>query len=119
MPLTREHTERYADALVAMATATQRPANIVNLGGTYAIRVEFELGRYLLATNADGDLATTADGGPGTWTVKFFGSADVPLASADREWLVDAFDAVVGELRASKWWREDGTTYGEFAPSTC
>lgn len=117
MPLTREHTERYADALVALAAATQRPANIVNLGGTYAIRVEFELGRYLLATNAGGDLATAADGAGGTWTVEFFGRSDVRLAVADREWLVDAFDAVLNELRASDWWRGDGTTYGEFAPS--
>lgn len=117
MPLTREHTERYADALIALATATQRPANIVNLGATYAIRVEFELGRYLLATNEGGDLSTAAEGEGGTWTVQFFGRSDVRLAAAAREWLVDAFDAVVAELRATDWWRGDGMSYGEFAPS--
>lgn len=117
MPLTREHTERYADALVALAAATQRPASIVNLGGTYAIRVEFELGRYLLATNDGGDLSTAADGGDGSWAVQFFGRSDELLAAAEKEWLVDAFDVVVTELRASDWWRNDGTTYGEFAPS--
>ncbi|PTR28668.1 hypothetical protein C8K36_10329 [Rhodococcus sp. OK519] len=117
MPLTREHTKRYRDALVALAAATQRPANIVNLGGMYAIRVEFELSRYLLATNEGGDLSTTVDGGEGTWSVQFFGPSDVRLAAADRKWLVDAFDAVIDELRAADWWRDDGMSFGEFAPS--
>lgn len=117
MPLTRQHTERYADALVALAVATQRPAGIVNVGSTYAIRVEFELGRYLLATNESGDLSTTTDDGDGSWAVRFFDRSGDLLADADREWLVDAFDAVVARLRSSELWRGDGTTYGEFAPT--
>ncbi|MFC9515227.1 hypothetical protein ACFTSD_05835 [Nocardiaceae bacterium NPDC056970] len=115
MPLTGEHTRRYADALVALAAATHRPANIVNLGETYAIRVEFELGRHLLATNDGGDLST--GGGDGSWTVRLCGRSGEVLAEADGEWLVDAFDAVIATLRSSDWWTDGGTLFGEFTPS--
>ena len=115
MPLTQEHTARYNDARMALAAATHRPADIVNLGGTYAIRVEFELDRYLLATNAGGDLSTEKDGGDGWWTIRFFGRIDGAhelLAAASGEWLVDAFDTVMAELRSSGRWRGDGMTVG-------
>lgn len=117
MPLTRRHAERYRDALVALAAATHRPANIVNLGETYAIRVEFELGRYLLATNDGGDLATEDGGGDGCWTVRLCGHRGGVLAEADGEWLVDAFDAVVDQARSSDWWTDGGTLFGEFTPA--
>lgn len=40
MPLTVKYAEIYNDALIALAAATQRPANIVNLADAYAIRVD-------------------------------------------------------------------------------
>ena len=54
MPLTVEHTTRYADALMTLALAAHRPATVVNTGSGYAVRVDFERGIYLLATNAPG-----------------------------------------------------------------
>lgn len=117
MPLTRRHAEHYRDALVALAAATHRPANIVNLGEAYAIRVEFEFGRCLLATNDSGDLATEDGGGDGCWTVRLCGRSGEVLAEADGEWLVDAFDTVVAQLRSSDWWTDGRTLFGEFTPA--
>lgn len=48
MPLTKKYSQTYNDALIALAAVTQRPANIVNLAGVYAIRVDLEYNRYLL-----------------------------------------------------------------------
>ena len=44
MPLTVEHTTRYADALMTLALAAHRPATVVNTGTGYAVRVDFERG---------------------------------------------------------------------------
>lgn len=52
MPLTKKFSEMYDDALTALAAASQRPANVVNVEGHYAIRVDLEYNRYVLATNA-------------------------------------------------------------------
>lgn len=90
--------------MIALAAATQRPANVVNLAGDYAIRVDLEYSRYVLATN-------TARGLPdgtcvaGSWLVRIFqsqngGLSDELLANATDEWLIDAFDSALGNLEA-------------------
>ena len=45
MPLTVKYSQTYSDALTALAAVTQRPVNVVNLAGMYAIRVELEYNR--------------------------------------------------------------------------
>ncbi|GCE43521.1 hypothetical protein Rhow_007751 [Rhodococcus wratislaviensis] len=95
MPLTVEHTTRYADALTTLALAAHRPATVVNTGAGYAVRVDFERGIHLLATNAPGDLSSDPDA-QNPWVVRFFqrqpDADDVQLVEVTGEWLVDAFD---------------------------
>ncbi|MFE4500166.1 hypothetical protein ACFRFQ_09890 [Rhodococcus sp. NPDC056743] len=104
MPLTSKHSETYNDALIALAAATQRPANVVNLAGGYAIRVDLEYNRYVLATNTPLGLSDeTHDAG--SWLVRFFqtrigGLSDELLAEATDEWLIDAFDSVLNHIEA-------------------
>ncbi|WP_419722046.1 hypothetical protein [Rhodococcus globerulus] len=104
MPLTSKHSETYNDALIALAAATQRPANVVNLAGDYAIRVDLEYSRYVLATNtAEGLSDETYPAG--SWLVRIFqsqigGLPDELLADATDEWLIDAFDSVLRRLEA-------------------
>ena len=94
MPLTMKYSETYNDALIALAAATHRPANVVNLFGEYAIRVDLEYNRFLLATNTAAGLSDRPDNGE-SWLVRFFQSenTDTPdrlLAEASHQWLVDA-----------------------------
>ena len=116
MPRTQEYTERYRDALVALATATQRPANIVNLGGRYAIRVDFEYNRYALATNSEGGLSSDVDA-VDHWRVALFqrggSGSDELLVEVFHEWLADAFDLSLDELRLSGRWIDADIKYGE------
>lgn len=110
MPRTREHAERYADALSALATATHRPTSVVNNGEHYAIRVDFAFGRHLLATNTEAGLSDDPDATV-WWTVRFYEQTDDPsaatvLAEARAEWLVDAFDTAIAALRADGDWAE-------------
>lgn len=102
MPRTREHADQYVDALTALAAATHRPANVVNTGAGYAIRVDFEYNRFLLATNHDVDGLSGDHAAVERWTVRFFQAVadgrDEQLVRADHEWLVDAFDLVIAEL---------------------
>jgi hypothetical protein len=90
--------------LIALAAATQRPANVVNLAGGYAIRVDLEYNRYVLATNTPLGLSDEIYG-TGPWLVRIFQTQssvlpDELLAEATDEWLVDAFDSVIGQLEA-------------------
>ncbi|WP_411742754.1 hypothetical protein [Rhodococcus sp. IEGM 1366] len=72
-----------------MATVTQRPANVVNLVGNYAIRVDLEYNRYLVATNTTRGLSDEPDTSD-SWTARIFHTtiAEVP-------------DALLGEAAAS------------------
>ena len=104
MPLTVEHTTRYADALMTLALAAHRPATVVNTGTGYAVRVDFERGIYLLATNAPGDLSSDPDA-QNPWVVTFFqkqpAAEDSRLVTVTGEWLVDAFDQALAMMPIS------------------
>ncbi|WP_251014221.1 hypothetical protein [Rhodococcus qingshengii] len=52
MPLTKKFSALYDDALIALAAASERPAAVVNIDGRYAIRVDLEYNRHVLATNS-------------------------------------------------------------------
>lgn len=102
MPLTKKYLQTYNDALIALATVTQRPANVVNLAGSYAIRVDLEYNRYLLATNTTEGLSDEPDT-TGSWTVRIFQTdvetlPDMLLAESVAAWLIDAFDAALANL---------------------
>ncbi|WP_430335753.1 hypothetical protein [Rhodococcus sp. ACT016] len=119
MPRTREYADRYADALTVLAAATHRPANVVNTGGGYAIRVDFEYNRYLLATDhavegLSGDTTAASH-----WVVRFYqDSADTDaelLVTAEHEWLVDAFDRAMAELGRTGNWIDADLKLGELS----
>ena len=103
MPRRPEFTERYVDALQALAVATGRTARVTNANGQYALRVDFEFGRYLTATNTDAvtGLADADAAEPGQVRV-FDPIADdgSPHLVADQSatWLIDAYDAAVVDL---------------------
>ncbi|MCJ0906341.1 hypothetical protein [Rhodococcus sp. ARC_M6] len=104
MPLTVKYSEKYNDALIALATVTHRPANIVNIADDYAIRVDLEYNRYAIATNTLRGLSDDPDAN-GTWLVRFFQSStdveqDQLLAEATHQWLIDAFDCALERLEA-------------------
>ena len=106
MPRSREYAAHYADALTALAAATHRPANVVNTGDGYAIRVDFEYSRYLLATNhADGGLNDDVSA-VDRWVVRIFqdvtDAAPELLVETEAEWLVDAFDRAIRDLGRGK-----------------
>lgn len=99
-----KYSETYNDALIALAAATHRPANVVNLAGNYAIRVDLEYNRYVLAANTPQGLSDEPDAS-GSWLVRIFqtdlnGVQDTLLAEATDQWLIDAFDATFGLLKA-------------------
>lgn len=103
MPRRPEFTGRYTDALHALEVSTQRAARVENLGGQYALRVDFELGRYLLATNTDSVLGLADDDAGAPWRVRFFDGAmddgaSVLIADRSAAWLIDAYDAAVADL---------------------
>lgn len=117
MPERKKYAARYADALEALSTATNRPTTVVNLDGRYAIRVELEFNRFALAANSPDGLTADPDAS-GTWTVAIHqdGSADArPLAGASREWVIDAFDAAFDELKHSPNWIVTDVQRGELA----
>ncbi|MFZ2177012.1 MAG: hypothetical protein WAW17_23850 [Rhodococcus sp. (in: high G+C Gram-positive bacteria)] len=121
MPRTQEYSDHYADALVAMAVATQRPANVVNTGSGYAIRVDFEFRHYLLAVNDSDGLREDGESGP--WSVRFFqvsseGGQDELLVEAIRDWLVDAYDAAYSEIRETAGWLPADAEVGESRRAT-
>lgn len=120
MPRTHEHASHYADALTALAAATHRPANVVNTGAGYAIRVDFEYNRYLLATNHSDDGLSDDAAAVDRWVVRIFqDSADadaVQLVAAEAEWLVDAFDRAIAELARTGNRIEADLELGEFGP---
>ena len=104
MPLTVKYSEIYNDALVALAAVTHRPANIVNAGDSYAIRVDLEYNRYVLATNTQQGLSDEP-GISDSWLVRFYqtnvdGLSDQLLAEATHQWLIDAFDSALEHLEA-------------------
>ncbi|MGF7121408.1 hypothetical protein [Rhodococcus sp. AG1013] len=118
MPRTQEYSDRYADAMTALAAATHRPTSVVNIGGEYAIRVDFAFSMYVLATNSEHGLNNDPDA-QDIWLVRFFeeqAGGDVALVEARHEWLVDAFDLVIEELvRTGKWVTSDAMLH-EIAP---
>ncbi|MDH6280458.1 hypothetical protein M2284_001452 [Rhodococcus sp. LBL1] len=119
MPRTRDHADHYADALTVLAAATHRPANVVNTGAGYAIRVDFEYNRYLLATDHVVD-GLSGDGAAAShWVVRFYqDSADADselLVTAEREWLVDAFDLAMVELGRTGNWIDADLKLGELS----
>ncbi|MCJ0949919.1 hypothetical protein F6X56_01355 (plasmid) [Rhodococcus erythropolis] len=102
MPLTKKYSQTYNDALIALATVTQRPANVVNVAGDYAIRVDLEYNRYLLATNTTRGLSDEPDTS-GSWTDRIFHTdiakvQDALLGEATASWLIDAFDTAFAHL---------------------
>ncbi|WP_240945542.1 hypothetical protein [Rhodococcus sp. HNM0569] len=118
MPRKQEHTNVYADALTALETAAHRPASVVNVADDYAIRVDFEFSRHLLATNTGSGLAddpSLID----DWTVGIYQDGPdgpVLLAQAKGRWLVDAYDATVAELvRQGVWTGGDAGIAGSAA----
>lgn len=119
MPRTREHTDHYADALTALATATHRPANVVNTGSGYAIRVDFEYNRYLLATNHVVNGLSGYDESSDRWMVRFYQGSDSAepevLVTTEHQWLVDAFDLAMAELGRSGNWIEADMELGELS----
>ncbi|ANS25751.1 hypothetical protein JOJ86_001909 [Rhodococcus percolatus] len=121
MPRTQEHADRYRDALTALAAATQRPANVVNTGAGYAIRVDFEYNRYLLASNAADGLTDTVED-TSEWRVSLYqgvtdGTSDELLAAAEHAWLVDAFDLAFADIRAKGKWQSADASFDEFTPT--
>lgn len=103
MPLTTQFARMYNDALIALATATHRPANVVNVAGNYCIRVDFEYNRYLIAGNTGAGLSDQR--GSEIWSIRIYeadasSSDDRLLAEASHQWLVDAYDAAWEALEA-------------------
>ena len=103
MPLTKKFSEMYDDALAALAAASQRPANVINVDGHYAIRVDLEYNRYVLATNAPRGLWDEPDASE-SWLVRIFQTGDdgmdTLLGEAKKPWLIDAFDSAVEQLES-------------------
>ncbi|TWS23542.1 hypothetical protein FK268_14795 [Tsukamurella sputi] len=103
MPRRPEFTGRYTDALHALEVSTERSARVENINGQYALRVDFELGRYLLATNTDSVTGLADDDAGAPWRVRFFDGAmddgaSVLIADRSAAWLIDAYDAAVADL---------------------
>jgi len=121
VPRTQEHADRYADALTALAAATHRPTSVVNIGGEYAIRVDFAFGMYVLATNTEHGLSSDPDARD-IWLVRFFeqtpdeSTSDNELVRARHEWLADAFDLVIAELIRTGQWVSSDAMLHEIAP---
>ncbi|MGG7104784.1 hypothetical protein [Rhodococcus sp. 24CO] len=104
MPLTVKYSQTYNDALTTLATVTQRPVNVVNLAGMYAIRVELEYSRHVIATNTPHGLSEDPEV-EGSWLVRIFqthgdAAPDELLTHSTHAWLVDAFDSALGQLEA-------------------
>ncbi|MBS3693918.1 hypothetical protein [Rhodococcus qingshengii] len=103
MPLTKKFSELYDDALTALAAASQRPAAVVNVDGQYAIRVDLEYNRYVLATNSARGLWDEPDVS-GSWWVRIVQTGDdnseTLLVQAQKPWLIDAFDAAIDQFES-------------------
>jgi len=103
MPLTKKFSALYDDALVALAAASERPATVVNMDGRYAIRVDLEYNRHVLATNSPRGLGDEPDAS-GSWWVRIVqtddAGNDLVLTEAQKPWLIDAFDAAIGQLES-------------------
>ncbi len=103
VPLTKKFSEMYQDALVALAAASQRPVNVVNLDGVYAIRVDLEYNRHVLATNSPQGLWDEPDVN-GSWRVRILhvggDGTHALLSEATNPWLIDAFDSAVERLES-------------------
>lgn len=121
MPLRGKYSEKYNDALIALAAASQRPANVINLAGEYAIRVDLEYNRYVVATNTPRGLSDEPDAS-GSWLVRIFqsGNDDTPhelLTEAADQWLIDAFDSALRHLKADGNKIEADVDFGDVARS--
>lgn len=101
MPRKSEFAGRYADALQVLEVATHRVAYVVNEGGHYALRVDFELGRYLSATNTTSAVGLGDQDADEPWRVQFFDVSDAEthmIADESAAWLIDAYDAACTTL---------------------
>lgn len=109
LPRTPRLTEQYSDALHVLTVAARRPASVVNIGGEYSIRVDFEFARYLLATNttaglydSDGTMSYGDEDSPVPWRVQVIATAngsDQVIADTTAPWLIDAYDAAHALLK--------------------
>ncbi|WP_337110078.1 hypothetical protein [Prescottella equi] len=100
-----------------LAEATHHPANVVNLDGRYAIRVDLAHNRFVLAANSAEGLSDDPDTS-GTWLIRICQEdtrAPLVLASACDPWLIDAFDSALETLRQSSAWITSDAEFGEFA----
>ncbi|MDV6212644.1 hypothetical protein R3Q08_30745 [Rhodococcus erythropolis] len=89
MPLTKKFSEMYDDALVALAAASQRPATVVNMDGYYAIRVDLEYSRYVVATNSPRGLWDEPDVS-GSWLARIPHTGErLPHSEALSEGILD------------------------------
>ncbi|PVX59718.1 hypothetical protein [Rhodococcus globerulus] len=121
MPLTAKYSEKYNDALIALAAATQRPTNVVNLDGSYAIRVDLEYNRYVVATNTARGLSDEPDTN-GSWLVRIFrsdlaGLSDELLTESTAAWLIDAFDSALARLESGGNKIEADADFGDISRS--
>ncbi|MFF9561368.1 hypothetical protein ACF1DY_36830, partial [Streptomyces albus] len=94
-----KYSQTYGDALTALAAVTQRPVNVVNLAGMYAIRVELEYNRYVVATNTPHGLSDDPEI-EGSWLVRIFqtnadDAQDELRTAATQVWVIDAFESAL------------------------
>lgn len=103
MPRRPEFTERYTDALQTLQQASGRVARVTNDQGHYSLRVDFEFGRFLTATNTDSFTGLCDVDADDPWRVRIFDARHgdcVPEVIADHSatWLIDAYDAALVNL---------------------
>ncbi len=88
---------------MALAAASQRPVNVVNLDGAFAIRIDLEYNRHVLATNSPQGLWYEPDVN-GSWWVRILHTEEdgtnAQLSEATNPWLIDAFDSAVERLES-------------------
>ena len=99
-------TDLYADALVALAASTHLPACVEHTGTGYAIRADFEFGRFLVAVNGDAELADVRSAAE-QWTVGVYQrsatGAKLLVTESHRD-LLTAYGRAVEHLESAGAW---------------